>query len=112
MDLGKLERARVKEAWPHEAHNFIPWLAENLDRLSAELGIDDLELEGTEVTVGPHRADTVAQMPQGSSRVGVRSHRSWRENTRFATVMRKNERDFSHCSWRNRTVPLPWLPDR
>ena len=27
-------------------------LAENLDCLSTELGIDDLELEGTEVTVG------------------------------------------------------------
>ena len=69
MDLGKLERANVREAWPHEAHNFTPWLASNLDRLSAELGIDNLELEGTEVNVGPFRADIVARIPQDGSGV-------------------------------------------
>lgn len=69
MDLGKLERANVREAWPHEAHNFTPWLARNLGRLSAELGIDDLELEGTEVNVGPFRADIVARIPQDGSGV-------------------------------------------
>ena len=69
MELGRLERANVRKAWPHEALDFTPWLAENLDRLSTELGIDDLELEGTEVTVGPHRADIVARMPQDGSLV-------------------------------------------
>lgn len=69
MDLGRLERANVRKAWPHEAHDFTPWLAENLDRLSAELGIDDLELEDTEVTVGPYRADIVARIPQDGSGV-------------------------------------------
>ena len=69
MDFGRLERASVREAWRHEAHDFTPWLAENLDRLSAELGIDDLELEDTEVTVGPYRADIVARIPQDGSGV-------------------------------------------
>ena len=70
LDFGRLERASVREAWPHEAHNFTPWLAENLDRLAAELGIDDPELEGTEVNVGPLRAEIVARIPQDGS--GVR----------------------------------------
>ena len=39
------------------------------DRLSAELSIEDLELEGTEVTVGPYRADIVARIPQDGSGV-------------------------------------------
>lgn len=69
MDLGRLERADVREAWQHEAHDFTPWLSENLDRLSSELAIDNLELEGTEVTVGPYRADIVARMPQDGSLV-------------------------------------------
>ena len=69
MDLGRLERVNVRDAWQHEAHHFTPWLSENLDRLSAELGIDDLELEGTEVTVGPYRADIVARIPQDGSGV-------------------------------------------
>ena len=69
MDLGRLERVNVRDAWQHEAHHFTPWLSQNLDRLSAELGIDDLELEGTEVTVGPYRADIVARIPQDGSGV-------------------------------------------
>lgn len=69
MDFGRLERASVRKAWPHEARDFTPWLAENLDRLSTELGINDLELEGTEVTVGPYRADIVARIPQDGSGV-------------------------------------------
>ena len=69
MDLGKLERGNVRDAWPHEAHNFTPWLADNLDHLAAELGIDALEREGTEVTVGPYRADIVARMPHDGSLV-------------------------------------------
>ena len=64
--------ASVREAWPHEAHNFTPWLAENLDRLAAEMGIDDPELEGTEVNVGPLRADIVARIPQDGSGYGQR----------------------------------------
>ena len=66
--LGTLERVDVRQAWSHEAHNFTPWLADNLDRLSNQLGIE-LELEGTEVYVGPYRADIVARVPQSDDLV-------------------------------------------
>ena len=65
-DLSKLTSVNLREAWAHEAQHFTPWLADNLDRLSDGLGID-LELEGTEVQVGPFFADIVAQ--HGDSRV-------------------------------------------
>ncbi|MBT6200711.1 MAG: DUF4268 domain-containing protein, partial [Bacteroidetes Order II. Incertae sedis bacterium] len=58
--ISKLVSVDLKEVWPHEAHDFTPWLAENLDRLESLLGMD-LELEGTEVAVGPFSADIVAQ---------------------------------------------------
>jgi len=66
--LGKLERVDVRKAWSHEAHDFTPWLAESLDRLGEELGIE-LEFEGREVHVGPYRADIVARVPQTDDRV-------------------------------------------
>ena len=69
LDFGRLERVNVRDAWPHESHNFTPWLSQNLDRLTAELGIESLELEGTEVSVGPYRADIIARVPQDGSRV-------------------------------------------
>ena len=57
--LGKLEPVDPREIWQHEAHDFTPWLAKNLDLLGEELGFD-LELEDTETTVGDFFADITA----------------------------------------------------
>lgn len=64
-----LKAVKLRKAWENEARDFTPWLADNLDRLSGELGIEKLELEGTEVQVGPLRADIVARIPQDDARV-------------------------------------------
>jgi len=42
VQLGKLEKVPLREAWKHEAINFTNWLAEaeNLQLLSDEIGID------------------------------------------------------------------------
>ncbi len=67
-ELGKLVSTDLRKAWPQEAHDFTPWLAENLDRLSGVIGIE-LDLEGCEVQVGPYRADIVANEPADGTRV-------------------------------------------
>ena len=60
--LGKLTRVELREYWADEAREFTPWLAreENLQLLGETIGID-LELEDTEVSVGPFNADIVAK---------------------------------------------------
>ena len=50
-NLGKLEDAELRRAWPHEAHDFTPWLACNLDQLSSEVGIN-LKYEAQEQVIG------------------------------------------------------------
>ena len=67
-ELGTLKWVDPREAWKHEALDFTPWLARNLDRLAAVLGIE-LELEDREMNVGPYRADIVATDPRDDSRV-------------------------------------------
>ena len=62
-ELGALEPVEVRDVWRNEAHDFTPWLAENLDKLAAVLEVG-LDLEGTEMQVGPYRADIVARIPQ------------------------------------------------
>lgn len=58
--MGTLVEVNAREAWQHEAHNFTPWLAENLDRLSDAIGVP-LELVGKEVAVDNFFADILAR---------------------------------------------------
>jgi hypothetical protein len=48
--------------WPHEAADFTPWLAhpDNIKRLGEAIGLE-LEVEHTEVAVGPFAADILAR---------------------------------------------------
>lgn len=67
-DLGELKDVGLRDVWDHEAHDFTPWLSKNLNMLSAALGVD-LELEGTEVSVGGYRADIVCSVPADGTKV-------------------------------------------
>ena len=60
--LGQLQRVELREAWPHEASNFTPWLAqqENLDLLGEALGLE-LALEAVEKPVDTFSADILAR---------------------------------------------------
>lgn len=55
-EIGSLTPVDLRDVWPNEAADLTPWLAKNPDLLGKELGMD-LELEGTEVAVGPFSAD-------------------------------------------------------
>ncbi len=61
-NLGELKLVDVRSQWPNEAADFTPWLSrpESLARLGAAVGLE-LELEHSEVAVGPFAADIVAR---------------------------------------------------
>jgi hypothetical protein len=60
--FGKLKRIDdLKAFWPHEAHDFTPWLAENLALLAKALELDELSLESTEQPIGPYFVDILAK---------------------------------------------------
>ena len=67
-EFDRFRRVQLRDIWPHEAHDFTPWLAENLVFLAEALGMD-LELEATEKRVGDFRADIVGRNRTDSSRV-------------------------------------------
>ena len=68
--IDRLLPVAIREVWKDEARNLTPWLADNLDALSEALGID-LELEGTEVRVGPFSADLLLRDTNTGKRVVV-----------------------------------------
>lgn len=59
INLSKLERVSLREAWKHEANDFTPWLAEtgNLNALAEVLGLSELMLVATEHWVGDFKLD-------------------------------------------------------
>ena len=68
--VDRLVPVPIREVWEDEARDLTPWLSENLEELSEALGID-LELEGTEVRVGPFSADLVLRNTNTEKRVVV-----------------------------------------
>ena len=59
VNLGTIEQVELREVWPHEAQDFTPWLAENLDKLGEALGLE-LELQSAEAAVGSFSLDVLA----------------------------------------------------
>ncbi len=58
MNIEKIKKVNIRGVWPHEAHNFTPWLAEqeNIKILGEELDLK-LEVVGTEIKVGKFSVD-------------------------------------------------------
>jgi hypothetical protein len=59
-ELGQLQRKDPRVAWPNEARDFTPWLAEHLDQLGAGLHME-LELVGRESEAGDFSIDVLAR---------------------------------------------------
>lgn len=85
-EFGELKEVSLRSAWPHEANNFTPWLAENLDKLSQVIGIP-MELVGTEMSVEQFSADIVARNPIDDSRVLIENQLGWTDHTHLGQVL-------------------------
>jgi len=57
--FGTLKKLNLRKIWPHEASNFTPWLAENIEELGKALGME-LELKRREADVGDFSLDLLA----------------------------------------------------
>ena len=84
-EFGRLTDASLRTAWPHEAHDFTPWLAGNLERLSEAIGVL-LEAETTEARVGEFAGDILATGPEGQS-VLIENQLEWSDHSRLGQIM-------------------------
>ena len=58
--LGRINQVELREAWPHEANDFTPWLAEHITELGDALGLE-IELQEQEASVGSFSLDLLAR---------------------------------------------------
>ena len=72
--------------WPNEALDFTPWLAENLDLLGEELGLE-LELLAQEVPVGPYRLDILAKETGTDAKVAIENQLEWSDFWHLAQLL-------------------------
>lgn len=86
MEFGELKDVNLRDVWPNEAHNFTPWLADNLERLSRVIGIP-LEAEGTEVAVEGFAADILARNPMDGSSVLIENQLEGTDHTHLGQVL-------------------------
>ena len=86
IEFSTLEDVMVRSAWSHEALNFTPWLAANLDGLASAIGIP-LELTGTEMQVGPFSADILARNVTDDSVVLIENQLESSDHTHLGQIM-------------------------
>ena len=68
-ELGRIEKGDLREAWPHEAADFTPWLAEHISELGNALGLE-LELQSQEAPIGTFSLDLLARV-SGTNRTVI-----------------------------------------
>lgn len=83
--FGTLENVPLREAWPNEARDFTPWLANNLDRLESAIGIE-LEMVQTEAAVGQFSADILAHNPLDGSVVVIENQLEVSDHTHLGQI--------------------------
>ena len=71
-----IEQLDVRTMWQHEALDFTPWLARNLDLLGEELGMK-LELVQQEKQIGPLYLDILAREADEGVLVAIENQLAW-----------------------------------
>jgi hypothetical protein len=82
----RLNDVELRHAWPHEANDFTPWLAQNIDHIAEAVG-RPLELTGTEVLVGTYYADILARNLQDDSVVLIENQLEQTDHTHLGQIM-------------------------
>jgi hypothetical protein len=76
----------LRDAWKHEAHEFTPWLARNIDHLSEAIGVE-LELTDTEVAVDTFSADILARDRTDDRIVLIENQLETTDHTHLGQIM-------------------------
>jgi hypothetical protein len=86
ITFGTLVDVEARTAWGHEAHDFTPWLADNLERLSDAIGVK-LEFTAREHLVGRFSADIIARSVLDDRIVLIENQLEWSDHKHLGQIM-------------------------
>lgn len=86
IQFDRLVDLPLRDAWKHEAQEFTPWLAQNIDHLSEAIGVP-LELTGTEVAVETFSADILARDRRDDSLILIENQLEKTDHTHLGQIM-------------------------
>ena len=81
-----IEDVDVRELWPYEDRDFTPWMANNLDILGKELGIE-LEFVALEEPVGPFYLDILARDVNSGALVAIENQLEWTDHSHLGQLL-------------------------
>ena len=84
-ESGSAERVDLRKIWPHEEHNFTPWLAENLGLLGKAVGMDLVWLQ-TEASGWSGYLDILAEAA-GKGKVAIENQLEDSDSDHFARLI-------------------------
>jgi hypothetical protein len=84
--LGRLALVPPRDVWPHEAHDFTPWLLANADVLSDLLGME-LDLEVAEHPVGDFSLDLLGRDVATGQKVIVENQLEVSDHTHLGQIL-------------------------
>ena len=84
--LGKIQPLNLRELWKHEEHDFTPWLAENIDQLSAVLGVP-IVVDQTEHKVGSYELDILGHVEENDAVVIVENQLQATDHTHLGQLI-------------------------
>jgi hypothetical protein len=68
MDIQRIKRIRIRNVWKHEAHDFTPWIEENIDVLNDDLAVElDPDSVQREASAGAFSVDLIAENANGET---------------------------------------------
>jgi len=85
-NISRITKISIREEFPNEAHNFTPWLKENLHYIGEKLHLSFTDEVQTEVEVGKYRCDVLAHTTDGR-RVVIENQFGHADHDHFGKIL-------------------------